>query len=315
MLLGHEAQANDHRDDLPAAPFARPPISLREEVGAYEALWLSASAWFKNIAELFERNSGAVPSDLVPRETVSETFAALVDALGESMVERIGVRLHRTGDYPAKLRDADHPVELLYYMGNWDLVYGRGVAVVGTRNPSEDGIENARRIARSLVKHDFTVVSGLAKGIDTAAMTEAMACGGHTIGVIGTPLNEVYPKENRQLQEAIAAHHLLISQVPFLRYKRQHYKANSLFFPARNVTMSALTEATVIVEAGNTSGTLVQARAALAQKRKLFILDSCFRNTELTWPAKFLEKGAIRVSTAGQIIEALKDGESHTTTD
>ena len=70
---------------------------------------------------------------------------------------------------------------------------------------------------------------------------------------------------------------------------------NRLFFPERNVTMSALTEATIIVEAGDTSGTLIQARAALHQGRKLFILDSCFRNPSISWPQKFADKGAIRV--------------------
>jgi DNA processing protein len=148
-------------------------------------------------------------------------------------------------------------------------------------------------------------VSGLAKGIDTAAHEETIEAGGRTIAVIGTPIFEAYPKENAQLQETIATKHLLISQVPFLRYRKQAFKANTLFFPARNVTMSALTAATVIVEAGNTSGTLVQARAALAQNRRLFILESCFRNTELTWPSKFEKLGAVRVQNVTQILEAL----------
>ena len=82
---------------------------------------------------------------------------------------------------------------------------------------------------------------------------------------------------------------------PVLRYERQKPPQNRLFFPERNVTMSALTEATVIVEAGETSGTLIQARAALHQNRKLFILDSCFQRSDLTWPARFAEQGAIRV--------------------
>jgi DNA processing protein len=87
----------------------------------------------------------------------------------------------------------------------------------------------------------------------------------------------------------------VISQVPIVRYSRQHWTGNRFFFPERNATMSVLTEATVIVEAGNTSGTLVQARHALQQGRRLFILDSCFQNPELTWPHKFLERGAVRV--------------------
>src|SRR6202034_2621634 len=88
---------------------------------------------------------------------------------------------------------------------------------------------------------------------------------------------------------------LVISQLRIVRYSQQHFRGKKHFFPERNVTMSALTEATVIVEAGETSGTLIQARAALHQGRKLFILDSCFRNPSISWPQKFADKGAIRV--------------------
>jgi DNA processing protein len=90
-----------------------------------------------------------------------------------------------------------------------------------------------------------------------------------------------------------------------LRYANQAVPQNRLFFPERNVTMSALTEATIIVEAGETSGTLTQARAALYQGRKLFILDSCFTNAALTWPARFEAEGAVRVRTADDIWAAL----------
>ena len=112
---------------------------------------------------------------------------------------------------------------------------------------------------------------------------------------IGTPLSHAYPKENAGLQNDIAENFLVISQVPVKRYESQDYRRNRAFFPERNITMSALTEATIIVEAGETSGTLFQARAALQQGRRLFILDSCFRSTALTWPEKFAQKGAIRV--------------------
>ncbi|MDH8206440.1 DNA-processing protein DprA, partial [Klebsiella pneumoniae] len=77
------------------------------------------------------------------------------------------------------------------------------------------------------------------------------------------------------------------SQVPFQRYLDQDYRSNRIFFPERNITMSALTKATIIVEASDTSGTLTQARAALAQGRKLFILESCFQNPSISWPAKY----------------------------
>lgn len=301
---GNEMQEQSGQESI----FSARPIDPRSEVAAYESLWLGQSAWFKNIAELFSENPGSVPSDLVPRISIQETWSQLVDLVGEDFVRRVGVRVHGAGEYPAKLRDADHPVELLYYIGNWELVDTPCVAVVGTREPTEEGTATAQRIAKTLVKHGYTVVSGLAKGIDTAAHTAALEAGGRSIAVIGTSLFDAYPRENAPLQDRLANEHLVISQVPFLRYKRQHYKANRLFFPARNVTMSALTAATIIVEAGNTSGTLVQARAALAQQRKLLILESCFRKSELTWPEKYEAAGAIRVSKPSEIIRVLEDG-------
>jgi hypothetical protein len=117
--------------------------------------------------------------------------------------------------------------------------------------------------------------------------------GGRTIGVIGTPLTHAYPQENAYLQAEIAHNFLLISQMPVLRYE-QSWKERRQYFPERNVTMSALTAATIIVEASDTSGTLYQARAALRQKRKLFILESCFHVPGLTWPHRYAEQGALR---------------------
>lgn len=164
----------------------------------------------------------------------------------------------------------------------------------------------ARVIARDAVKRDFTVVSGLAEGIDTAAHQQALTEeGGRTIAVIGTPIGEFYPRENQMLQNRIAADFLVVSQVPIVRYSRQGPPLNRLFFPERNATMSALTEGTIIVEAGETSGTLTQARAALHQGRKLFILDACFRRKDLTWPQRFAELGAIRVRDPDDIWSAL----------
>ncbi|MFC0710730.1 DNA-processing protein DprA [Azorhizophilus paspali] len=304
MLFDFAPQMTMNKAHL-AKIFAAPPIVPMDEMCAYESLWLGQGAWFANLADLFRKNPGSVPSELVPMAEIQAAKEKLLAMLGEERLRSVGIRVNGAGEYPSKLRDADHPVEVLYYRGNWELVETPGVAIVGTRNPTPDGELNAKRIAHALVREGFTVVSGLAKGIDTAAHTAAIESKGNTIAVIGTPLFDYYPKENKGLQEEIADKFLLVSQVPFLRYSQQNYKANRLFFPARNVTMSALTQATVIVEAGNTSGTLVQARAALAQGRKLFILESCFRNPELTWPARFEKQGAIRVGNVTQIMEAL----------
>jgi DNA processing protein len=280
------------------------PISPRRELGAYETLWLEKGATFKTLADRFAADPEALPSDFVPAQMAAQCSAEVMKRLKEAGI-KFGVRVNHAGDYPRKLRDARHPVELLYYRGAWEITETRCIAVVGSRETSEHGVRRAARLARELVDRGFTVVSGLAKGVDTAAHRAAIAHGGRTISVVGTPLGVCYPKESVELQETIARQHLLISQVPVLRYARQAPPQNRLFFPERNVTMSALTEGTIIVEAGDTSGTLTQARAALYQRRKLFILDSCFQRTDITWPARFEAEGAIRVRTPEDIWSAL----------
>ena len=281
------------------------PISPLRELGAYEALWLEPKASFKTIAERFERDPAALPSDFVPPARAEQAYREAIAVLTKFGVNRFGIRIHGAGDYPASLRDAKEPVELLYYRGAWELAYSPCVAVVGTRQPSEEGVRRAQRVTKLLVEGGFTVVSGLATGIDTIAHQTAMQLDGRTIAVLGTHIGASYPKENKSLQSEIAARHLVISQVPILRYERDgatNPTANRWFFPERNKTMSALTRATIIVEAGETSGTLVQARAALQQGRKVLLLDSLFERPGLTWPAKFVEQGAIRVRAAEDIL-------------
>lgn len=279
---------------LEGQDFASRAISPLRGLGAYEALWDNPETTFKTLSEKFAARPDALPSDFVP-ETKAREYAEFVRRrFYEADVTRYGVRVHGAGEYPQKLRDAAHPIELLYYQGWWDLAESRSVAVVGTRKPTPDGIARTRKLVKALVKDNFTIVSGLAAGVDTVAHETAIAEGGRTIAVIGTPLSHAYPRENAALQRKIASEFLLISQVPLKRYERQDYRKNRLFFAERNITMSALTEATIIVEAGETSGTLIQARAALHQGRKLFILDNCFQRG-LSWPQKFADKGAVRV--------------------
>ncbi len=171
----------------------------------------------------------------------------------------------------------------------------RSIAIIESRRLSDEGIRRARKLTTALVNDHFTVVSGFAEGIDRVAHETAITKGGQSIAVIGTPLGHVYPKSNAKLQEKIANEFLLISQVPVERYESQNPKSNRFFFPERNKTMSALTEATVIIEARETSGALIQAREVLKQGRKLFILNSCFEHPKLTWPTKFESQGAIRI--------------------
>jgi len=277
-----------------------------KEIAAYEALWLESKASFKSIANLFRQNPGSLPSELIHEEFYKDLYPEIKKLIKHSKADyKANILINETFDYPSGLRDAAEQVEVLYYAGNLDYLQTRSIAIVGSRNPSANGVKRAEKITKLLVTDNFTIVSGLAKGIDAVAHKTAIKQKGRTIAVLGTPLNTYYPKENSQLQNFIAHHHLLISQVPFVRYSKQTPFGNKLFFPERNKTMSALSEATVIIEASDTSGTLIQAKAALQQNRKLFILESCFQNPNITWPAKFEEQGAIRVKDYEDIIGGL----------
>lgn len=282
------------------SPFAT--VSPFLEMGAYEAIWAEEPVTFKRLAERFASHPDYLPSAFVPAGKAQQYAISTLNRLEH--VPHFGVRLYGGAEYPEKLRDAASPVELLYYAGNWDLAWSRSVAVVGTRSPSPDGLARTRKLTEALVEDDLTVVSGLAAGIDTQAHRTAIDAGGRTVAVIGTPLSDTYPRDNAALQREIAERFLVVSQVPVMRYEQQDYRRNRAFFPERNITMSALTEATVIVEAGETSGTLIQARAALRQQRQLFILDSCFRQG-LGWPAKLHDQGAIRVKDYDDIKSVL----------
>ena len=134
----------------------------------------------------------------------------------------------------------------LFCAGNLTLVRNPCVAIVGTREPGRLGAGRARRLARELVRAGVVTVSGLARGIDTEALTSAMKAGGRVIAVIGTPLDKAYPVENKRLQEQIYREHLLVSQFP---PGQRVFQSN---FPVRNRLMAAMTDATVIVEASDT---------------------------------------------------------------
>jgi DNA processing protein len=298
-------------------------ISPVNEAAAYEALWTHNNVdSFAKISKIFKKYSNDASPYEIFKNTLCEKEFTLTRKFRidlENSLQKIKnnllkileefndieICINETLDYPKKLLDAKDPIKILYYQGNWELAFAPSLAVVGTRNPSESGIKNTKDLVKFLVKKNFTIASGLAKGIDTVAHKTAIEEGGQTFAVIGTPLSEVYPKENAKLQEQIRRDFLLISQIPFIKYNLQDYRKNRWFFPERNKTMSALTLGTVIVEASETSGTLVQAKAALEQGRKLFILDSCFSNKNLTWPEKFQKKGAIRIKSFDDIEHCL----------
>ena len=280
------------------------------EMGAYEALWTRGEQSYKRIASLFASSPGAMPSQWVDESEASDAAHRVLEIFKKASVGGFNIRFNNTVEYPRRIRDADYPVELFYYQGFGDLLETPCVSVVGTRDPSQAGLKTAHSLSVSFIKSGWTVVSGLARGIDTQAHRSAIDAGGNTIAIIGTPLSVSYPKENSGLQRFIADQHLVISAVPTLRYYSQDWRVNRFFFPERNILMAALSSATVIVEASDTSGTLTQARAAIKQGRKLFIMENCLVNKDLKWPKKYLDKGAVVANSADQILACLENEDS-----
>lgn len=175
----------------------------------------------------------------------------------------------------------------LYVAGNTDLLAEGGrVSIVGSRRASSEGLSRARKLARILVNHEIVVVSGLADGIDTAAHTATIESGGSTIAVLGTSLDKAYPKQNAPLQDIIIRDHLCVSQ---FAVGKQPGKRS---FPMRNRTMALLSDATVIIEASDSSGSLHQGWEALRLGRLLYIANAVVQDESLTWPQKMLHYGA-----------------------
>lgn len=195
-------------------------------------------------------------------------------------------------------RDAAETPGNLFIAGDEELLKDPCVAIVGTRNISDDGARRARKLARELALSGIVVVSGLARGVDGEAHRGAIAAGGRTIAVIGTPIDKAYPAEHSDLQMEIYRDHLLVS--PFAS-GQQVFKSN---FPARNRVMAALSDATVIIEASDTSGTLHQAAECQKLGRWLFITRAVAEDPKLTWPSKFIGKPGVAVLTETRDIVA-----------
>lgn len=281
-----------------------------DEAIAYEVLWALQGMTEKKLAQHF-KGGFKLPTDvlrqikgIIPHQEIIE----LEKDVKSYLLKKAGtfsVCVHGDFQYPEDLRQANYPIELFYYRGNLDLLSTKSLSIVGARKASQAGLSRAARLAKELSEEGYTIVSGLATGVDTAAQTSTIDSRGQTIGVIGTPLDKTYPKENTRLQEKIASEHLLISQVPFYRYANESFMNHKHYFPRRNVTMASISLGTIIVEASDTSGSLTQARACIQQNKKLFILDSCFHNKDIKWPAHYETLGAIRVKNTEDILARL----------
>ena len=216
--------------------------------------------------------------------------------------------------YPQSLLDTEDPPLLMYLMGAARLVAqnpfptDRCLAVVGSRNPTAQGADNARLFSRALRGAGFTIVSGLALGVDAAAHEGALDVSSDplaeatpaTIAVVGTGLDRVYPRKNLDLAHRIAAHGVLVSEYPL---GTPPLAAN---FPKRNRIISGLSQGTLVVEAALASGSLITARMAAEQGREVFAIPGSIHAPQSRGCHALIRQGAKLVESAQDVLEELR---------
>lgn len=276
-------------------------VSPLDELVAYEYLYSRDGMTLNKITEM------TVGSDRLPLQALLEESGLFdprdgddyrkVERYVEDKAGTFDLAIKGTPSWPASLADSERPAPILYFRGSLSLMSMKSFSVVGSRRASREGLSLASQIAEDLAKDNKAVVTGLAAGIDTAATMSALKYGsGCVVGVIGTPIDECYPRENQKLVDAMLEEGgLIVSQVPFYRYHVQPFRTKRFYFPERNELMAAISDATIIVEASDTSGTLTQARACAHQGRPLFITKHCYDNKSLSWPKKWAQRDYVHV--------------------
>lgn len=200
--------------------------------------------------------------------------------------------------YPSLLREIRRPPPVLYVLGDLTCLSLPQLAIVGSRNPTPGGSDNAHQFARFLAGAGFTITSGLALGVDGAAHRGALAAGGRTIAVLGTGIDRMYPARHRQLaQDIVAQGGALVSEFPL------DTRSNAGNFPQRNRIISGLSCGTLVVEAAIQSGSLISARLALEQNREVFAIPGSIHNPLARGCHKLIRDGAKLVETGQDIVE------------
>jgi DNA processing protein len=213
-------------------------------------------------------------------------------------IHQKGYRIATQADpaYPQLLLEIPDPPPLLYILGN--LPKGKlTIAMVGSRNATGYGITTTRRLAADLARQQVIIVSGMARGVDTAAHSAAMAAGGMTVAVLGTGLDRIYPRENERLYHQIADHGAVVSEFPLGTGPDAHH------FPARNRIISGMCHGTVVVEATGRSGSLITARLAAEQNREVFAVPGNVHSFKSVGTHGLIKDGAKLVMHAGDILD------------
>ncbi len=270
-------------------------------VGAAEFLVLQER--FGDIEELVGQGEGQLRkaglSEKKARAVSAPNEKAISAALRWLEVEGHGIVTYGGDDYPEMLTQCSGAPLLLFVNGDIDALHLPSLAIVGSRNPTRGGVQNAVEFSRHLARSGYTIVSGLAQGIDTAAHRGALDAGGKTIAFLGHGIDRVYPRQNHDLAHRIATSGALVTEYPLgAAPDRRH-------FPERNRLISGLCLGTLVVEAARRSGSLITARLAADQGREVFALPGSIHNPLARGCHELIRQGAKLVETAADICSEL----------
>lgn len=279
-------------------------LRLKSVPGVGNLLFKRLIERFKSPEAVFE----AAYSSLIEVEGISPRLAVLIsehkisdDVKREAeLIREKGCRIITLTDeqYPKLLLEIPDPPPFLYIMGNLENS-ARNIAVVGSRMPTRYGIFTTKRLCEDLAKLNITVVSGMARGIDTAAHIGAMSGGGKTVAVLGSGLEKVYPIENLKLFHRIIENGAVISEFSL------NSPPDPYHFPARNRIISGMSLGTVVVEAAQKSGSLITARLAAEQGRDVFAVPGSIHSFKSMGTHSLIKQGAKLVEHAQDVMEEL----------
>ncbi|HTY45897.1 MAG TPA: DNA-processing protein DprA [Patescibacteria group bacterium] len=257
-----------------------------------------------------ERVFDASEQALMQVPGIGETIAGRIRSFKEESLaqemrlikdNRLLIITCQDADYPVCLRQIPDPPLVLYIQGKLLAEDARSIAVVGSRRACLYGLSCSRRFAAELAEAGFTIVSGMARGIDTAAHRGALSSAGRTIAVIGSGFGHIYPDENKALAQEIAGRGAVVSEFPF---EAPPLKQN---FPRRNRVISGLSLGVLVVEAHRNSGALITADFALEQGREVFAVPGAVDSPGSFGTNRLIKQGAKLVCEVGDIIEEFDD--------
>lgn len=256
-------------------------------------------------AQIFKASLTELEGLGMPANSAQFVFEGKARAAAEDELKRVAeaggsIMTPEDEGYPERLREIYDPPAVLWIRGNMELLSRPGIAVVGTRHPSPYGAGMAELLARDLANRRLVILSGMARGVDTAAHKGAIEAGGKTVAVWGTGIDVIYPKENKKLAESIVATGgTIVSEYPLGTFPAPQN------FPIRNRILSGMSVGVLVIEAAEYSGTRITARCAMEQNRDVYAVPGNVTNKNAWGPNTLIKQGAKLTATWEDVWEDL----------